>query len=375
MIGSRRDSDRPGIERRRGGRVGVGTAIEHAEVETLTGGVFRHRRSQSALVLSLILWLTPLSAESQDSGLGHCRPVSAVPPLDQPFLEEVVGKLTGHIPFMDPSRQTSTRLAGRATKSERRVSADLLVGLLGDASIEAQARTYRRGNFLWLLDLLFSPYIGANVYALIEATTESDEYVVLGAHYDAVSGSPGADDNATGVALVVSVARAIARAEHRGRNLVVVLFDQEEEDLVGSRAFAESLVREGLHVHSVHTADMVGWDADGDRAVELELPTTELEAIYEEEARCLSIPVYSAEITSSDHQAFRNLGFPAVGISEEWANDDSTPHHHEPEDTYETIDFRFLASTTRLVTAVITRLVVQDSPDGNASTGTRDPDT
>ena len=61
--------------------------------------------------------------------------------------------------------------------------------------------------------------------------------IVVGAHYDAHAGTPGADDNASGVAGVLEAARVLAMAEHP-RTLVVAFWDEEERGLVGSRAQA-----------------------------------------------------------------------------------------------------------------------------------------
>ena len=85
---------------------------------------------------------------------------------------------------------------------------------------------------------------GANVVSLIRGTDLADQYVVVGAHYDHIGrgcgkGEPGdricngATDNATGVAAAVSVGRAIAATRPR-RSVVIALWDQEEDGLVGS---------------------------------------------------------------------------------------------------------------------------------------------
>lgn len=118
---------------------------------------------------------------------------------------------------------------------------------------------------------------GVNIVSHIPATIASEQYVVLGAHYDSVSGSPGANDNATGVAAVLSIASDLAALETRNVHFLTVLFDQEEDDSPGSKAFAKRLINEGLQIHSMHNIDMIGWDGDRDRTVELDVPTQELE--------------------------------------------------------------------------------------------------
>lgn len=103
----------------------------------------------------------------------------------------------------------------------------------------------------------------------------------------------------------------------------------------------------------------MGWDRDGDRAIELELPYEGALAAYQQAAASLGMNV-TIQVTSepgSDHSAFRRLGYQAVGITEEYRNRDTTPHIHRPGDTYETINFDYLASTTRLITEVMRGLV------------------
>jgi acetylornithine deacetylase/succinyl-diaminopimelate desuccinylase-like protein len=199
---------------------------------------------------------------------------------------------------------------------------------------------------------------GENVYTILKATAPSEEYVIFGAHYDTSRNSPGANDDATGVALVTAAAVELSRTRPRLRNFIFVLFDEEERGMRGSRAFAQKLKDEGLKVHSVHTVDQMGWDKDLDQAIELELPYPGAVDLYQAAAKTLSppIPILVTQETGSDHSAFRRLGFQAVGITEEYRNKDTTPHIHKPTDTFETIQFDYLKSTTGLVFTVLKTL-------------------
>jgi hypothetical protein len=202
---------------------------------------------------------------------------------------------------------------------------------------------------------------GENIYTVVRASTApsaATETVVVGAHYDSSRNSPGANDNATGVALVTAAAVEIARTPKRTRDFIFILFDEEERGLRGSRAFAQKLKDEGIKVSSVHTADQVGWDQDKDRAVELEIPYDGAFALYEAAAKAANppIPLLITKESGSDHSAFRRLGFPAVGITEEYRNKDTTPHIHRPTDTVETVDFAYLANVTALVVRVLKAL-------------------
>lgn len=82
---------------------------------------------------------------------------------------------------------------------------------------------------------------GTNVVAVIPGTDLADQYVVVGAHYDHLGGSfNGATDNAAGVAVALGIARSIAAQPTKlRRSVVIALWDQEEDGLVGSRYYVQ----------------------------------------------------------------------------------------------------------------------------------------
>ena len=189
---------------------------------------------------------------------------------------------------------------------------------------------------------------GRNVVMEVPATTDSKEWIVLGAHYDSVKDCPGANDNATGVVLAMEVATHIASLPERKYNLYLVLFDEEERGLIGSKHFAGKLKEQGIKVHSAHTIDQMGWDEDGDRAIELEMPHPDLLKLYRQVAKAegFDFPIHTTKVTSTDHRAFRQLGYRAIGLTEEYKNNDTTPHYHSATDTFETVNLAYLANTT-----------------------------
>src|SRR5262245_58416500 len=82
--------------------------------------------------------------------------------------------------------------------------------------------------------------------------------VLLGAHYDSVPGTPGADDNASAVAVCLECARLIRK--HELGPAMIVLFNREEDGLIGSSEFVDHLTRnaEGHRVREAHIFEMVG---------------------------------------------------------------------------------------------------------------------
>lgn len=108
------------------------------------------------------------------------------------------------------------------------------------------------------VERLFEIRSSENVVAIREGAVRPSETVVVGAHYDSVPGSPGANDNASGVAVVLEVARALATTP-MPRTVQHVLFGAEEFGLFGSFAYASERRR---GVVAMVYLDMVGW---GDR--------------------------------------------------------------------------------------------------------------
>ncbi len=97
---------------------------------------------------------------------------------------------------------------------------------------------------------------GRNVIAYLPGVTQPR--LLLGGHYDSVSGSPGANDNASGTAVVLETARRLAN-QPLARQVWFVVFDGEEDGLRGSRAFVDSVQPQFLSgLTAMFNFDMVG---------------------------------------------------------------------------------------------------------------------
>jgi Zn-dependent M28 family amino/carboxypeptidase len=247
------------------------------------------------------------------------------PALEQPWLR---GLLSGAV--------NSLAAAPRETNTQRQT-----------------ARTYLQSQLTQIgwAPMLNSYPSGANVYATIPATTGSTKRIIVGAHFDTVSGSPGANDNATGTAAVLALARYLKDMPCRKAAVTVVLFDEEEAGLFGARAYSATLPATG--VIAVHTVDQIGWDNDNDHRFELELPTTALENEYRAAAAVVGVPVTTTSTQGTDHQAFREDGFAAIGLTEEYVGNDTSPYRHKATDTASTVNVDYLVLGTKLVAQVI----------------------
>ncbi|MEE3364333.1 MAG: M28 family peptidase [Planctomycetota bacterium] len=206
--------------------------------------------------------------------------------------------------------------------------------------------------------------IGQNVGAVLPGR-KSDEIVILSAHYDHLGVSknsvyPGADDNASGVALMLEIARHLAnRKTPPDRTIAFVGFDLEERLLWGSRWFAANPPWPLERVKLFITADMVGRSLGN-----LPLPTVfclgsehapQLRTVLDRvgSPRGLEVARLGADLigTRSDYGPFRDRKVPFLFFST-----GEHPDYHTPRDTPEKVDFPKLARITNLVLAILTEV-------------------
>lgn len=256
-------------------------------------------------------------------------------------MKEHLGVLSGH-----QALPGATAIPERGTREGRALTRGYLAGRLTAMGYTVEKHSYRSH--------------GENLFVRLQAETPTDETILLGAHMDSVRNA-GANDNGTGTTAVLEAAAVLKGLKGRKVNVIFAWFDEEELGLVGSKAMARDFRKQGLKLTSVHTIDMMGWDSDGDRAVEIERPDGDLWDYYQmvNERHGLNLPLRRTNSGSTDHVAFRAEGFPSVGMCEEWAGGDTTPHYHKRSDAYETIDFEFLASSTRLLVATVGDLAMK----------------
>ncbi len=280
-------------------------------------------------------------AGTDSTGSTRCAPApDADPAWLRAYIDEVVARLTGATEL-----SPGITLPERSTPANRAATADWLDAEFAALGLEVERHAYAAG--------------GTNIVGRLPATEPDGRTLVVGAHFDSVPGSPGANDNATGVAFVLALARYLGAIECRSHDILFVGFDEEEVGLVGSEAYAAHLVDEGEDVLAVHTIDQMGWDQDGDRAIELERADEGLFEIYEAANASLAEPItlHSTGTGFTDHVSFRPYGFAAVGLTEEFVNGDTTPHYHLASDTYDTVNFELLASTCILGNTAFAMLI------------------
>jgi hypothetical protein len=212
---------------------------------------------------------------------------------------------------------------------------------------------------------------GRNVVATLPGTADSERMVIVGAHYDSFStdefrAAPGADDNASGTAAVLEIARVLSR--HRfSRTIKFVAFDAEELGLFGSEHLAEAAKSRRDVIVAVLNLDMVGSShgKKGALAVVPDRADQWLADRFIQDASRFGIPIHvvkrvNARWARSDQLSFLAAGYSALAISED-APDDS-PHYHHPGDTADTLDMDFLTAVTRATLATLATLAGPQPP-------------
>jgi Peptidase family M28/PDZ domain len=182
----------------------------------------------------------------------------------------------------------------------------------------------------------------ANVIGVLAAadSARAGEAMVLGAHYDhlgLVRGTvhPGADDNASGTAVVVALARAFATAGPRDRTLIFALFGAEEIGLVGSGHYVRRPPVSIERTIAMLNFDMVGRLGGGALTVAGVETGRGLREVVADAAHALAAPVTlrDSPFGPSDHSRFYDAGTPVL-----FFHTGSHSDYHRPGDTADKLD-------------------------------------
>ncbi len=298
---------------------------------------------QKSVLLSVSLFLILLSFETQ---VVVAQSSSNRTDFDVTELQTtIVATLTGY--------NKEGHHISRSTPHERNETSDFLEQTFGQLDLTPLRHDYKMPNVNGLVDLLLAPYKGRNVYSILESTEPNKEYVLLGAHYDSEPGTPGAIDNASGVAVTFAVADLLKQQKHRKYNYIFVLFDQEEDDEVGSKAFVKLLKKKQYKIHSTHVLDVIGWGESDTLAFEAQVSDNFIEGMYRKTAAHLNILLnVTGGRGHSDNKSFNLAGYHSAGF---W-DDELTPHIHKPSDTYETVNFDRLRLAIYFMFELLTNL-------------------
>ena len=184
-----------------------------------------------------------------------------------------------------------------------------------------------------------------NVVATVTGSERPAELYVVGAHYDSISqnpgsAAPGAEDNASGCAGVLELARVVT-ASPPPATVIFVCYSGEEQGLYGGSAHAAGLVSAGVDddVRLALNMDMIGFTADADLDCLLETSSTHsaLVDVFTAAASTTSLRiVVSYNPFGSDHVPYLNRGMPGLlTIENDW---DEYPCYHSTCDLDDQID-------------------------------------
>ena len=186
-----------------------------------------------------------------------------------------------------------------------------------------------------------------NVVATLPGATH--ETIVLGAHYDSVAQGPGANDNGSGTATVLELARVL-RAADMPYTIQIVLFGAEEIGLVGSQYYVDSLTplaRE--RIVAMLNFDMVGVGEQLMVGGSAELVDLARELAEQDQSQ-LAI-MGSGTSGRSDHASFLVAGIPAIFF---YRSED--PRYHTADDRAEYVDAANLEAAGRLATRLLSTI-------------------
>lgn len=186
--------------------------------------------------------------------------------------------------------------------------------------------------------------------------------ILLGAHYDTVPGSPGADDNASGVAGLIEIGRALQGAKLE-RTVKLVAFVNEENPFfslgeMGSQVYAGAARRQGEDIRVMFSLEMLGCYTDAPRSqtyppmlrwiypdrgnfiafvsnlgsgVQLAQALAAFRAASDFPAHGLAGPSFVPGVGRSDHRSFWRVGYAGVMVTDTAYH--RYPHYHLPTDT------------------------------------------
>ncbi|HOG19760.1 MAG TPA: M20/M25/M40 family metallo-hydrolase [Salinivirgaceae bacterium] len=214
-----------------------------------------------------------------------------------------------------------------------------------------------------------------NVIGKIYGTTNSAP-LLIGAHYDSccrTDSSPGADDNASGVATVIEAARIIAQSGFTPRRTIYFgAWAAEEQGLLGSRNYARKLNLSGIELDLAINLDMIATNrSENYRAyIETSSSVTEHALFFANFNGGLSL-IQDAPTSNSDHASFRQYGYPILYFHEY----DFSSYYHTSHDLFIHLDMNYCARVTQAALAnlyAFSQMI--DKPElvcvGNSGTGT-----
>ena len=298
------------------------------------------------------------------------------------------GSFTGPLPALTPAEaELADRLRAHVQVvggdigdrnlwryAELNATADYATRVLREAGYDVREQAYEVGG-----------KTVKNLEATLQGGASAEEVLVVGAHYDSVRGCPGANDNGTGVAAVLEMARAMS-ADHPARTVRFVLFVNEEPpffhtDAMGSLVYARECKARGDRVIGMISVETIGFYADAPGSQRYPPPfdrmfpskgnfvgfvadersagfLEDVMGAFRQHAKFpsegLAAPDDVEGVGWSDHWSFWQEGYPALMVTD--TAPFRYPHYHQPTDTPDKVDYERCARVVAGLIAVAREL-------------------
>lgn len=211
-----------------------------------------------------------------------------------------------------------------------------------------------------------------NVYATLIGSTDPQQKYIMCAHYDSQinsgpkSPSPGADDNASGVAAVLEAARILKNYSPK-YTIVFALLDEEELGLFGSQLYVS---KQGPNTLGVVNMDMIGYDNDGDYKVDLHVRNvanspklvttiTSTNTLY---TLGVMVNVVNPGTDASDQYSFWEKGYSAIGLIEN--EQDFSTYYHKASDQFNKMNTEYFLRCAKLGIGALASLALPTTDGG-----------
>lgn len=218
-----------------------------------------------------------------------------------------------------------------------------------------------------------------NVVATLPGISGHPGAIVMMAHYDSravdpndgSSRAPGADDNGSGVALLLELARLFS-SRSWNQTVIFIAFAAEEQGTFGSRQYVQNAMLDGRIFDYAIDNDIVGGRPGIPQSIRVFTPGPDSSgprqfARYLEMIGGLYLPTFRVDLIDaldregrySDHREFINAGVPSVRLTE---SEEDRNNQHSGGDTWDKIDFNYLRQVAQLNLAVLANLAGAPPP-------------
>ncbi|MFZ5553051.1 MAG: M28 family peptidase [Bacteroidota bacterium] len=214
-------------------------------------------------------------------------------------------------------------------------------------------------------DSLLFGTVGKNALAVQTGMLYPNQYYIVCAHYDDMPNAtvaPAADDDGSGVSTVMEAARILSNYQFE-YTIIYALWDEEEQGLAGSSAYASLANTNNDSLRGVLNLDAIAFDSDNDNAAMIHTNNNSLavsvavDNVNTTYALGLDLTIQNPGATYSDHASFWTNGFPAVLLIEDWTFD-SNPNYHTVNDRVMYFNVPYYEKMSKLAVASIATMAV-----------------